>query len=732
MKHKHLLVGLLLLMAAMALAACGTSSPTTEAAPCPEPEACPSCPEAEACPDCPGCPVSEVVLVPFEAEWTNSPHNDLEAEAFRHWDQDDPAQIPESCAKCHSTPGYLAYMGADGSQFGTIEGPAPIGTTVECVACHNEATLEHDSVVFPSGLELTDLGDQARCMECHQGRSSKVTVDESIAEAVGENLDTVSEDLGFINIHYYAAGATRYGTEVKGGYEYDGLAYDPRFDHVEGYQSCISCHDMHTLEIKVDECAVCHEGVARLEDIQMIRFAGSLKDYDGDGDVEEPIKDEIAGLQELLYQNIQAYAAEVAGTPVVYDSHAYPYFFIDTNADGEAGEDEANFDNQYASWTGRLLQAAYNYQVSQKDPGAFAHGGKYIIQLLYDSIADLNDQVSSPVDMTPLHREDPGHFAASGEPWRHWDEDGEVEASCSKCHSAEGLPTFITTGGDTYPQPLASGLNCASCHDDLSTFTRYISEEVEFPSGSVVSLENTEANLCLNCHQGRQSGPGVEARIVSSGVGDDEVSESLSFSNPHYFAAGATLFGTEVQGAYEYASQIYNGRFMHVPGFQTCIECHDTHELKVKVDACDTCHGISSEEELHEIRMTAVDYDGDGDASTGIAVEVMNVNDAVYAAIQAYAAEVIGAPIAFEGHIYPYWFLDTNGDGVANPDEANYGNQYNAWTPRLLRTAYNYTWALKDPGSYAHNGLYMLQVLYDSLQDIGGDVSGMTRPEVTQ
>ena len=171
---------------------------------------------------------------------------------------------------------------------------------------------------------------------------------------------------------------------------------------------------------------------------------------------------------------------------------------------------------------------------------------------------------------------------------------------------------------------------------------------------------------------------------------------------------------------------------MHVPGFQTCIECHDTHELKVKVKACDTCHGISSEEELHEIRMTAVDYDGDGDASTGIAVEVMNVNDAVYAAIQAYAAEVIGAPIAFEGHIYPYWFLDTNGDGVANPDEANYGNQYNAWTSRLLRTAYNYTWALKDPGSYAHNGLYMLQVLYDSLQDIGGDVSGMTRPEVTQ
>jgi hypothetical protein len=729
MKHKYLMVGLIVLIAAMALAACGTSSPTSEATPCPEPEACPECPAAEACPDCPDCPEAAVAVVPFEEEWVNSPHNASEDEAFRHWDEDDPAEIPESCAKCHSTPGYLAFMGADGSEFGVVEGPAPIGTTVECVACHNEVTLEHNSVVFPSGLELTDLGDQARCMECHQGRSSKFSVDESIAETVGEDLDTVSEDLGFINIHYYAAAATRYGTEVMGGYEYDGMEYDPRFDHVEGYQSCINCHDMHTLELKVEECGVCHAGVASVEDVQMIRFAGSLNDYDGDGDLEEPVKDEIAGLQELLYQNIQSYAAEVAGTPIIYDSHAYPYFFVDTNEDGEAGEDEANYGNRYVSWTGRLLKAAYNFQVSQKDPGAFAHGGKYIIQLLYDSLADLNEQVTSPVDMAPLHREDPGHFAASGEPWRHWDEDGEVSASCSKCHSAEGLPTFITTGGDTYPQPVASGLNCASCHDDLSTYTRYVSEEVEFPSGAVVSFENTEANLCMNCHQGRQSGPGVEARIASSGAGDDEVSESLSFSNPHYFAAGATLWGSDVEGAYQYTGQSYNGRFAHVPGFQNCIECHDTHQLAVQTDQCATCHGT---EEVQDIRITAVDFDGDGDASTGLAVEVANINQAILEAIYLYAAEEVGVPIVFDAHAYPYWFIDTNGDGVADPDEANYGNQYNAWTPRLLRAAYNYTWALKDPGSYAHNGLYMLQVLYDTLQDIGGDVSGMTRPEVTQ
>jgi hypothetical protein len=34
----------------------------------------------------------------------------------------------------------------------------------------------------------------------------------------------------------------------------------------------------------------------------------------------------------------------------------------------------------------------------------------------------------------------------------------------------------------------------------------------------------------------------------------------------------------------------------------------------------------------------------------------------------------------------------------------------------------------KDPGAFAHNNEYVMQFLYDSINDIGGDVSGMTRP----
>ena len=121
------------------------------------------------------------VEVPFEELWAESGHADAEAEAFRHWDEDDPAEVPASCAKCHSTPGMQDFLGADGSEAGVVDAAAPLGSTVECVACHNEVTLEKTSVVFPSGVEITGLGNEAICMECHQGLAQTLAQMEACA-----------------------------------------------------------------------------------------------------------------------------------------------------------------------------------------------------------------------------------------------------------------------------------------------------------------------------------------------------------------------------------------------------------------------------------------------------------------------------------------------------------------------------------------------------------------------
>ncbi len=663
------------------------------------------------------------VEIPFWTTWIESGHADTNSESFTHWDEDEPPEVSTRCAKCHSTGGYLDFLGADGTEAGTVDNPAPIGTTVNCITCHNEATVVMDSVIFPSGIEATDLGASARCMQCHQGRESSVSVDARIVDANVPDDDTVSSDLSFRNIHYFAAGATLLGGEVLGGYQYEGKSYDVKFAHVEGIENCISCHNSHSLEVKIEMCSTCHEDVLSSEDFANVRSVGSASDYDGDGDVTEGIYNEIAGLQEILYGAIRAYAAS-AGTPIVYDSHSHPYFFIDTNDNGQVDQGEES----YNAFTPSLLKATYNYQFSIKDPGAFAHNGKYIIQLLYDSIEDLD-----PSLVTGLNRNDAGHFAGSNESFRHWDEDGEVSASCSKCHSATGLP-FLLKEGISLSEPIANGLMCSTCHDSQPEYTLYTMGEVEFPSGAGVSFgEGDSSNLCLNCHQGRECTVSVDDYIVGRGASDDDtVYGSLSFRNVHYYVAGATLFGTEAKGAYEYEGKAYNGRFGHVGSFDTCTECHDAHNLEVKTQACSICHGVQDSE---DIRNGATDFDGDGDTQEGIAGEINTLHEALYTAIQDYAANVAGTPIVY-GSGYPYFVIDTNGNGVADEDEVSRSNSYNAFTPRLLQATYNYQYAKKDPGAFAHNGRYLIQVLYDSLESLGTkvtvDMTGMVRPEAVQ
>ena len=672
-----------------------------------------------------------VPVIPFAEEWTNSPHNDVTAEAFNHWNEEDPAEVPTECAKCHSTPGYRDYVGADGSEVNVVDAPAPIGTTVQCDACHNPATMAKTSVIFPSGIEITNLGDESRCMECHQGRASTVSVDQRIADAgLAEDLDTVSADMGFTNIHYYAAAATQYGTLAKGGYEYAGKSYDGRFDHVASHNTCIECHNPHTLEVNLEQCQACHTDVETAEDLVNIRMAGSLVDYDGDGDMEEGVYYEIEGLRDLLWQAMMAYSTEKGGATIGYNEAAYPYFFNDTNGDGTLGEDEAVFDNAYATWTARLSKAAYNYQVSKKDPGRYAHGGKYIIELLYDSIEDLNTAIATPVDLSAAHRIDHGHFAGSEEAFRHWDGEEEgggiVPGTCAKCHTATGQPQFIAEGV-TISQPATNGLNCATCHNNLQEFTVYEVQSVKFPSGATVSFGEDElaANMCLNCHQGRESTVSVNQRIGN--LGGDEVSENLRFVNIHYFAAGSTLFGTEVKGAYEFADKEYTGRNLHVPGFDTCTECHSIHELTVEVQECGDCHeGVETAEDLRTIRVSDTDYDGDGDVEEGAFGEVDTMRQALLAAIQNYAANTAGTAIVYNSAAYPYWFADADGNGEVNGEEGGFAS----WTPNLLRAAYNYQDSQKEPGAYAHNTSYILQILYDSIQAVGGDTTGMTRAEV--
>lgn len=69
---------------------------------------------------------------------------------------ENPDGIPTACAKCHSTAGYQDFLGADGSEAGKVDANVPAASAqgVQCVACHNAATISKTTVVFPSGAEI--------------------------------------------------------------------------------------------------------------------------------------------------------------------------------------------------------------------------------------------------------------------------------------------------------------------------------------------------------------------------------------------------------------------------------------------------------------------------------------------------------------------------------------------------------------------------------------------------
>lgn len=681
-----------------------------------------------------GCKVAEAVYETIqEALFTDSGHADESSEAFRHWDEDDPAVVPTGCAKCHSNDGFIDFA-ADG----VVDSEAQPGAFT-CNVCHTNpemgATRVFASVTFPSGAEIEVDGPEGICMQCHQGRASTATVDTAIDRA-GVGDDTPTASLRFSNIHYFAAAATMYGTLTEGGYQYAGKTYDGKFGHVDGYTGCNDCHNPHSLKVKTEQCDTCHTNVKSEADLHNIRFLGSLTDYDGDGNISEGIYYELEGVMAKMYSGILAYAANVVGTPIGYEEHSYPYFFKDTNGDGVIDESEAVSSNGYNRFTPRLLRACYNYQTVKKDPGGFAHGGKYFIEMMYDSLEDLNSAMpGGAVSMAGMHRGDEGHFNGSSEAWRHWDGDGEVQSGCARCHSATGLAEFLETGTNTEAAHISNGMLCTTCHTSPPAVRA--AGAIEFPSGDKVDMGD-HSNLCLACHQGRAAKASVDATI-SRGTGN------YSFTNIHYFPAAAVLFGYEVHGGYEYPGKMYVGRNPypnHQGKFDTCVKCHmgtmgmdpnNGHNVAEPNKAdCVGCHGQDISQPypggdpdyfmFSGIRPGNIpDFDADGNRSESLKAEIQGLEAALYAQLQAHGF-AIGKPLVYSPDSYPYFFNDSNGNGVLDPDEADRSNGYR-FDANGLKAAYNYQMSIKEPHGYIHNPTYVAQLLVDSIGDLGGNVA---------
>ncbi|WP_076449646.1 cytochrome c3 family protein [Roseivivax lentus] len=326
------------------------------------------------------------------ADWFRSAHANAASEAFSHWDDD--GEIRAACATCHSGEGFRDFHGLDGSAAGVVDGTIDVGGVVDCGTCHNAGLADITEITFPSGLVHPVTGVEASCLTCHQGRSAGIDVEEAIADLP---LDEANAELRFINPHYATAAATWLGGYGASGYHYDARDYSGRFFHARPVESCNSCHEPHTLEVSLEPCLTCHQA-DRFEDIRIAR-----QSYDGSGNTTVGIRSDINANADRLMDMIRAYTDEVVGAPVIYDGNRYPYFFSDANGDGAIDMEDGS-PVPYGSWTPRSLRTAFNWKLVTTDPGNYAHNPEYVLELLYDSMADLGEPMDIDIDEIGLRR----------------------------------------------------------------------------------------------------------------------------------------------------------------------------------------------------------------------------------------------------------------------------------------------------------------------------------------
>jgi len=306
------------------------------------------------------------------------------------------------------------------------------------------------------------------------------------------------------------------------------------------------------------------------------------------------------------------------------------------------------------------------------------------------------------------------HANAAAEAFRHWDDEGEVQPACATCHSGEGFRDFHGLDGTpagVVDGPINTGgvVDCGTCHNaGLAQI-----EDVTLPSGVVHPVTGVEAS-CLTCHQGRAAGATVAG--ATTGMADDEPNGELKFINPHYATAAATWLGGYGAAGYHYDGKEYSGRFFHARPVASCNSCHEPHTLEVEFEPCLTCHEANAPE---DIRIARQSYDGSGNTGVGIVSDITANAQLLLELLRDYTDEVVGAPVIYDGNRYPYFFADANGDGEIDMNAEGRPIPYDSWTPRSLRTAFNWKLVTADPGNFAHNPAYSLELLYDSIEDLG-------------
>jgi len=693
-----------------------------------------------------------------------------------------------SCATCHNPSGAMNKMASafGVNPTGTVVGcedchgagsnhvNAPYGNlvaetapaTAVCGQCHDGAGAEAHLTHHPINLQITSRYQSSKhadsehggglCSACHSHAGGVRNIETGRATRV----IGVTGELGLIDKYTPDTAAEVWTVEDQWG-----------------SMQCATCHDPHTLELRTEDTLAMvtgdHDDDPDTEDTaqEMVVYSAQFNlcttchqidlDYTpgGHGDagllLDYTLTAESYSAANVLDADTGTFNVETSFTLLnadgvtttdrtVYDTQVFYHDntphggrnFSDTHFAGTVvGRIAAVVETEPDYLEGVIDVEVVGYNINAADPSActICHDPHTVNKVQGDSL-------EAAVD----HAEGLGEFHTNylGSAMGH---------GCRPCH--DGGVSFMTwvQGGST-PSGSATGvIGCRTCHnleqpaDGDPTEVRGWPEghAFAFASGTAVDVADLGVNqICFECHKGRNAS--ITAAAYEA-LADPAAGTQLgsSFEYLHYAPVFATLFGSDSGMIPAYPGKTYAGRFVHpveVAGVTEfgCVDCHDVHntnehhaatnKMTKAGSACVGCHGAAAFVDAAVLAARTVAYgerlmetlvaalraaDGQVGLNEGCQTLITSLKGAYPNADYASAEEELAAYIGGRNKYFPnkkttmaaaMWKVFNYEDG--SPHGVTHGHG----------------------GSWAHNSKYARQAQYDAIQDMGGDLTGLTRP----
>lgn len=267
-----------------------------------------------------------------------------------------------------------------------------------------------------------------------------------------------------------------------------------------------------------------------------------------------------------------------------------------------------------------------------------------------------------------------GHADVEGDAWRQFDWRSGSRSTCQRCHTGTGFADKLdiadTSNSFTASDVLKPGevLSCSTCHSDVATGA-LLAASPTFSSGSISYNVVGASALCARCHGGRESGQAIKDDANTTGI--------RGFISPHFLAAAATLYGK----GYEYTPS--------TPGPNQNLGSGD-------VGPCVVCHMAAGNHS-----MTAAAPVDAATKKAAVAAALVNLKTALEAKGIYYSDK------------HPYFYTAPYDAASVNVAVTVWGSS-STWKD-TMGAAFNYQLLLNEPGAYAHDYDYAMQLIADSI-----------------